>query len=163
MIVAKRELRIWPESFSAIIDGRQHFLIRNTDNDIAVGDVLVLQEWQPGTRELTGRVAHVDVTSATVGVVDGRSYLPCDVGVYSVELVPAGLIDAQERLERLEQLRIANLQGGSDARTAPCPDCEAPAVQRFVAGLSVYVVNHRPACPLKVVEPVAPQRTGFFS
>lgn len=41
------ELKVWPEYFNAARKGEKPFEVRLNDRDYAVGDVLVLKEWNP--------------------------------------------------------------------------------------------------------------------
>lgn len=41
------ELKTWPEFFTAIREGVKTFDIRKDDRNFAVGDELILREWQP--------------------------------------------------------------------------------------------------------------------
>ncbi len=56
------ERKIWPEYFSAIKAGRKSFEIRLADFEINEGDILLLREWDPLTREYTGRELKKKVT-----------------------------------------------------------------------------------------------------
>ena len=47
----KHELKCWPEPFAALSDGRKRFEVRQDDRGFAVGDVLVLHEWDPTERD----------------------------------------------------------------------------------------------------------------
>lgn len=66
----EHSLKIWPEPFEAIIDGRKRFEFRQDDRGFAVGDTLRLSEWDPsplGSRAYppcgyTGRRLTVRVT-----------------------------------------------------------------------------------------------------
>ncbi len=47
--------KIWPEYFEAVASGKKKFELRLNDFEINEGDVLVLEEWDPKTKEYTGR------------------------------------------------------------------------------------------------------------
>ncbi len=47
--------KAWPEAFQAIVAGQKTFDLRLADFDCAPGDTLVLKEWDPKTKEYTGR------------------------------------------------------------------------------------------------------------
>ncbi|KIN37585.1 ASCH/PUA domain-containing protein [Bacillus subtilis] len=55
----RHHLKILPEYFEAVIDGRKTFEIRNDDRGFKEGDILCLNEWQG---EFTGRSIDVQVT-----------------------------------------------------------------------------------------------------
>lgn len=57
--------KIWPEYFDAIVSGKKKFEARLADFDIAEGDTLLLQEWNPATKEYTGRTVEKNVTYVT--------------------------------------------------------------------------------------------------
>ncbi len=46
-------LKTWPQYFSEVVAGRKRFEIRKNDRDFNVGDCLVLQEWDPQTKQYT--------------------------------------------------------------------------------------------------------------
>lgn len=56
------ELKIWPEYFIAVKDGRKRFELRNADRDFKVGDEIFLREWNCHTNEYTGRTVLVEIT-----------------------------------------------------------------------------------------------------
>lgn len=47
--------KIWPEYFQKILDGEKTFELRLNDFEIDQGDILILKEWDPETKEYTGR------------------------------------------------------------------------------------------------------------
>ena len=49
------EKKIWPEYFQQVLDGKKTFELRLNDFEINEGDILVLKEWDPNTKEYTGR------------------------------------------------------------------------------------------------------------
>ncbi len=55
------EKKTWPEYFQKILDGDKKFELRLADFECSPGDVLVLREWDPKTKEYTGRVVEKKV------------------------------------------------------------------------------------------------------
>lgn len=60
-------LKIWPENFDAIIDGRKRFEIQPTEHSFEVGDMLRLMEWDPLFSAFTGAWALAQVTHLVLG------------------------------------------------------------------------------------------------
>lgn len=58
-------LKVWPEYFAALADGRKSFEIRKNDRDFKVGDRLTLAEWVPERSCYTGARLSATVTYAT--------------------------------------------------------------------------------------------------
>lgn len=54
--------KIWPEYFDAVAEGKKKFELRLNDFEIKEGDVLILEEWNPKTKEYTGRKVEKKVT-----------------------------------------------------------------------------------------------------
>lgn len=101
------ELKTWPEPFAAVLAGTKRHEIRVDDRGFAVGDVLVLREWEPEPEKdaygfryaekpwrklyeydgYTGRVLTVRVTYLTPG---GAWGLPAGLCVMSIELKEQG-------------------------------------------------------------------------
>ena len=57
----KIEKKVWPEYFQKIIDGKKNFEIRLADFECKEGDILVLKEWDPETKEYSGREIEKEV------------------------------------------------------------------------------------------------------
>ncbi|MBI2106824.1 DUF3850 domain-containing protein [Candidatus Woesearchaeota archaeon] len=55
------EKRIWPEAFQKILDGIKNVELRLADFECNPGDILVLREYDPKTKEYTGRVIEKEV------------------------------------------------------------------------------------------------------
>jgi hypothetical protein len=49
------EKKVWPEYFQNILDGKKNFEVRLDDFKCSKGDTLLLKEWDPKTKEYTGR------------------------------------------------------------------------------------------------------------
>jgi len=47
--------KCWPEYFQLILDGKKTYELRLADFACEPGDTLVLKEWDPKTKEYTGR------------------------------------------------------------------------------------------------------------
>jgi len=53
MVIIKK--KTWTKDFKLIESGKKKFDLRLADFDVKEDDVLVLEEWNPGTKEYTGR------------------------------------------------------------------------------------------------------------
>jgi len=58
----KIEKKIWPEYFNLIVEGRKKYEIRLNDFETNVGDIIILHEWDPETKNYTGRRLEKEVT-----------------------------------------------------------------------------------------------------
>ena len=58
----KIEKKVWPEYFQKILNGEKKFELRLADFECKPGDILALKEWDPKTKEYTGRVLEKEVT-----------------------------------------------------------------------------------------------------
>jgi hypothetical protein len=57
------EKKIWPQFFGKVASGEKAYELRLADFDCNPGDTLVLREWDPETRQYTGRSIEKSVTS----------------------------------------------------------------------------------------------------
>lgn len=64
-MMKKHELKILPIYFQAQLEGKKNFEIRKNDRNYNVGDLLLLEEYNPETQEFTGREIAVKVTYIT--------------------------------------------------------------------------------------------------
>lgn len=58
----RHELKIWPKEFHAVRDNVKTAEFRWDDRGFAVGDTLLLCEWNPKTEKYTGNQENVLVT-----------------------------------------------------------------------------------------------------
>ena len=56
------EKKVWPEYFQKIVDGVKTYELRLADFECKPGDILILKEWNPKTKEYTGRSIKKTVT-----------------------------------------------------------------------------------------------------
>ncbi|MFA6428864.1 MAG: DUF3850 domain-containing protein [Candidatus Buchananbacteria bacterium] len=56
------EKKVWPKYFVAIISGKKKYELRLNDFEVNEGDILLLKEWDPNTKEYTGRSVEKRVT-----------------------------------------------------------------------------------------------------
>ena len=54
--------KCWPEYFEKIISGKKKIEIRLADFKVNEGDVLLLKQWDPKTKQYTGREIEKKVT-----------------------------------------------------------------------------------------------------
>jgi len=67
-------LKIWPDYFDAVASNIKTFEVRKDDRKFAVGDTLLLREWNPKSESYTGRelvrsVSYVMHGMGNVGVI----------------------------------------------------------------------------------------------
>jgi len=78
--------KVWPEYFQKILDGKKTYELRLADWDCNEGDILVLQEWDPETKEYTGREIEKEVTY--VGKTKNMNFWPKeDVEKYGYQII----------------------------------------------------------------------------
>ncbi|ELI7915190.1 DUF3850 domain-containing protein [Yersinia enterocolitica] len=63
--VITHQLKILPEYFQAVIEGRKKAELRTNDRDFKVGDYLLLAEWNSGADEYSGRKIVVEISDIT--------------------------------------------------------------------------------------------------
>ena len=89
-------LKIWPQYFQPVLNGRMRCQLRRADRDFKVGDYLLLQEWIPTAclegaaytgREVEVRVDHIMETADLNALMDRMSIMPTYV-IMSISLLP---------------------------------------------------------------------------
>lgn len=86
----RHELKTWPSYFEAIQRREKTFEVRRNDRDFAVGDVLVLQEWEPGRTwgNYTGREMQLVITYVMHGGRFGIDPQFCVLGIADTTEAP---------------------------------------------------------------------------
>lgn len=82
MAVKKHSLKIWPEYFKAVKKLTKLYELRYDDRGYRVGDILVLQEWNPKKEDYTGnelerKIGHI-LTGGQFGLEEGYVVLSFD-------------------------------------------------------------------------------------
>lgn len=80
------EKKAWPEYFQKILDGVKTYDLRLADFECKVGDILVLKEWDPKTKQFTGRI--VEKTVTYVGKTKSQTFFTKeDVEKYGFQII----------------------------------------------------------------------------
>ncbi len=58
----KIEKKAWPEFFDKILNGEKNFELRLADFKCNSGNILILKEWNPETKEYTGRIIKKEIS-----------------------------------------------------------------------------------------------------
>jgi hypothetical protein len=56
------EKKVWPEYFQKIVEGVKTYELRLADFECKSGDTLILKEWDPKTKDYTGRKIEKTIT-----------------------------------------------------------------------------------------------------
>lgn len=62
MTMAIIEKKIWPKYFEAVENGSKNYELRLADFECRPGDKLILKEWDPSSKQYTGREIEKEVT-----------------------------------------------------------------------------------------------------
>lgn len=82
----KHEKKVWPEYFQKILEDKKTFELRLADWECNEGDILVLQEWDPVTKEFTGRTIEKEV-SYVAKTKNMTFWSNEDVGKYGYQII----------------------------------------------------------------------------
>jgi hypothetical protein len=75
LVPCHHELKSWPSNFQAVSDGVKRHEVRVVDRDLRFGDRITLREWDPETRQYSGRtwdgyIGHI-TASRSFGLPEG--------------------------------------------------------------------------------------------
>lgn len=80
------EKKIWPEYFNKVKSGEKNFELRLADWECKSGDVLVLREWNPETKEYTGRQIEKEV-GYVLKTKEVKLFSEADVKKYGYQII----------------------------------------------------------------------------
>ncbi len=80
------EKKCWPELFQKIVEGEKNFDVRLADFKCKRGDTLILKEWNPKTREYTGRVLRKKV-AFVLRTKDLKFWADKDIKKYGLQII----------------------------------------------------------------------------
>jgi len=80
------EKKTWPELFQDVSDGKKNFDIRLADFKCKAGDMLVLREWDPKTKDYTGRQIEKTV-NYVIKTKDLKFWTPEEVDKYGFQVI----------------------------------------------------------------------------
>ncbi len=73
--MAEIKKKTWPELFQKVLGGKKNSDVRLADFEVKEGDILVLEEYNPETKEYTGRVMKKKVKNLTkLNLADFNSF-----------------------------------------------------------------------------------------
>jgi len=84
--VVRIEKKCWPELFQKILEGEKNFDVRLADFKCKRGDTLILKEWNPKTREYTGRVLRKKV-AFVLRTKDLKFWADKDIKKYGLQII----------------------------------------------------------------------------
>lgn len=82
-------LKIWPDYFKAVEKEEMSFQLRENDRDFKVGDILILQEWDPESSTYTRHELCYAITYILLGGVLGLPHNLCILGISSSVIIAA--------------------------------------------------------------------------
>ncbi|MFH1226206.1 MAG: DUF3850 domain-containing protein [bacterium] len=94
--------KIWPEYFEAVASGRKKYELRLNDFEANPGDTLVLEEWDPATREYTGRKTEQKITHVGRFKMDKLFWPEEEIKAKGIQIIS------------LEPVKVVAVSGGFD-------------------------------------------------
>ena len=79
--------KIWPEYFEAVASGKKKFELRLNDFEVREGDTLLLEEWDPKTKNYTGRKIEKKVTYVGKFMIDKLFWPKKDIEEKGIQII----------------------------------------------------------------------------
>jgi hypothetical protein len=96
-------LKTWPEFYSKVVTGEKSFEIRRNDRSFAVGDVLILREFDPKTDQYTGQEVYRRVVYLTdFGQIAGNVCMAIVPARSSLQRMEEAVLPKAPRLRRVK-------------------------------------------------------------
>jgi len=72
------EKKWWPETYELFVSGKRKLELRLDDFELHAGDIILAREWDPKTREYTGRSKQLKVKKAEKSIKDPLKFWPIE-------------------------------------------------------------------------------------
>ena len=79
--------KIWPEYFDLIASGKKRYDLRLNDFEIEEGDSVLLEEWDPNTKEYTGRKIEKIVTNVDKFKIDKLFWPESEIKEKGIQII----------------------------------------------------------------------------
>ncbi|MBU1043869.1 DUF3850 domain-containing protein [Candidatus Parcubacteria bacterium] len=86
----KIEKKVWPKYFQAIIEDKKNYELRLADWKCKEGDTLILREWDPKTKNYTGREITKKVKYVAKFKIDNLFWPKEDIEKYGFQIISLG-------------------------------------------------------------------------
>lgn len=83
----KIKKKVWPKYFQAIFDGKKSYELRLADWSCNEGDILILQEWDPETKDYTGRELEREITYVGKFRIDDLFWPEEDIKEHGLQII----------------------------------------------------------------------------
>lgn len=112
--MAEHELKTWRSVFGDVLDGSKTFELRKDDRGFAVGDTLVLREWDMHEERYTGRQCERRVTYILRGKGDGHADRGSGFGLPSGMVIMS--LESSTPMPSAARFRVQEADGEFQAR-----------------------------------------------
>jgi len=79
--------KVWPAYFEAILFGKKKYELRLNDFEVNEGDILILEEWDPKTKEYTGRKVERKVTYVGKFMIDKLFWSEAEIKEKGIQIL----------------------------------------------------------------------------
>lgn len=79
--------KVWPKYFQLILEGKKKYELRLADWECKEGDILILKEWDPDTKQYTGREITKKVTYVGKFKIDETFWTRDEIEKYGFQII----------------------------------------------------------------------------